>query len=65
MIEECPHVFIVGNQPKFETEVIEGPAGQQVRLLAMPRFSETGQLILLDSKTLEVEILRFDVFKEG
>ncbi|KAJ5108975.1 DNA polymerase alpha/epsilon subunit B [Penicillium angulare] len=34
----------------------------RVRLLAIPRFKETGELILVDSETLEVEVVRFGVF---
>ncbi|KIW83014.1 hypothetical protein Z517_02257 [Fonsecaea pedrosoi CBS 271.37] len=61
VIEECPHVFFVGNQPRFDTTVIDGPDGQQVRLIAIPRFHETGELVLVDSETLEVEVVRFDI----
>jgi len=63
-MEECPHVFFVGSQPNFDTAVIEGPAGQSVRLIAVPKFKETGELVLLDVDTLEVEIVKFDVFNE-
>ncbi|KAI9781589.1 MAG: hypothetical protein M1835_004269 [Candelina submexicana] len=62
VIEECPHVYFVGNQPKFDTAVIEGPAGQSVRLIAVPKFKETGQVVLLDVDSLDVEIVQFDVF---
>lgn len=34
----------------------------RVRLLSLPRFKETGELILVDSETLEVEVIRFGVF---
>ncbi|KAJ9606439.1 DNA polymerase delta small subunit Cdc1 [Cladophialophora chaetospira] len=61
VIEECPHVFFVGNQPRFDTTTIDGPSGQKVRLITIPRFHETGELVLLDSETLEVEIVKFDV----
>lgn len=64
VIEECPHVYIVGNQPQFETTVIEGPTGQNVRLIALPKFKETGEVVLLDADTLEVEIVKFEVFNE-
>ena len=62
MIDECPHVYFVGNQPRFDTAVIEGPAGQTVRLIAVPKFKETGEVVLVDAETLEVELLRFDVY---
>ncbi|SLM40440.1 dna polymerase delta subunit 2 [Lasallia pustulata] len=63
VIEECPHVYFVGNQPKFETTVIEGPAGQNVRLIAVPRFKERGEVVLLDMDSLDVEIVKFDVYE--
>ncbi|KAA6407429.1 MAG: hypothetical protein FRX48_08672 [Lasallia pustulata] len=63
VIEECPHVYFVGNQPKFETTVIEGPAGQNVRLIAVPRFKERGEVVLLDMDSLDVETVKFDVYE--
>ncbi|KIW72071.1 hypothetical protein PV04_00292 [Phialophora macrospora] len=62
VIDECPHVFFVGNQPKFDTTIIHGPAGQQVRLITLPKFHKTGELVLVDSETLDVEVVKFDVY---
>ena len=59
IMRECPHVFFAGNQPRFATSVIEGPEGQQVRLIAVPRFKETGTLVLLDAETLQAECVTF------
>lgn len=64
VIEECPHVYFVGSQPRFETNVIEGPDGQAVRLIAVPKFKETGELVLLDVETLDVECIQFELFNE-
>ena len=64
VIEECPHVYFVGSQPAFETAIIDGPAGQSVRLIAVPKFKETGEVVLLDMDTLEVESVKFEVFNE-
>ena len=64
VIEECPHVYFVGSQPHFETAVIEGPNGQSVRLIAVPKFKETGEVILLNTDDLEVECLKLEVFNE-
>lgn len=61
VLDACPHVFFVGNQPRFDTAVIDGPLGQRVRLVAVPSFSVSGELILVDAETLEVEVVRFDV----
>ncbi|RKF57674.1 DNA polymerase delta small subunit [Golovinomyces cichoracearum] len=61
VLDFCPHIFFVGSQPKFETSLIEGPDGQTVRLIAIPKFSETGELVLIDSETLETSIVKFIV----
>lgn len=54
-------MYFVGNQPRYETAVIEGPAGQTVRLVAIPIFRETGEIVLLNTDTLETEVVRFNV----
>lgn len=71
VLQTCPHVFFAGNQPQFRTTIIESASPSpafngtredgraRVRLLTIPKFSETGELILLDSETLEAEVVRF------
>lgn len=61
VIEECPHLFFIGNQPRFDTATIQGPEGQNVRLVTIPKFNETGQLVLIDTETLEPEIVQFEI----
>lgn len=51
---ECPHLYFVGCQPSFGTKVITGPDGQMVRLIAVPSFSSTRELVLVDTDTLDV-----------
>ena len=65
VIEECPHVYFVGNQSRFESTVIEGPLGQSVRLITVPKFKETGEVLLLDTDSLKVEVLKFEVHNAG
>ncbi|RMD41893.1 hypothetical protein DV735_g3215, partial [Chaetothyriales sp. CBS 134920] len=61
VLDECPHVYFVGNQPRFETAVVHGPDHQRVRLLTLPLFKTTGELVLVDADTLDVEIVKFQV----
>ena len=63
MLNDCPHLFFVGSQPKFDTAVIEGSEGQMVRLIAVPHFAETGEIVLVDSETLEVERVAISIFE--
>ncbi|KAL6855782.1 DNA polymerase alpha/epsilon subunit B domain-containing protein [Trichoderma novae-zelandiae] len=54
VLQSCPHVYFVGCQPEFATKVIHGPDGQSVRLIAVPSFSKSKELVLVDTETLEV-----------
>uniref|UniRef100_A0A9I9EAC7 DNA polymerase delta small subunit n=1 Tax=Cucumis melo TaxID=3656 RepID=A0A9I9EAC7_CUCME len=47
LIESCPHVYFIGNQDKFDTRLIKGAEGQMVRLIAIPRFCETGIAVMV------------------
>lgn len=54
VIKDCPHLYFVGCQPEFGTKVVSGPAGQSVRLITVPSFSTTKEIVLVDAETLEV-----------
>lgn len=38
------------------------PAMQRVRVLSIPKFHETGELVLVDTESLEVEVVKFGAF---
>ncbi|KAK3944202.1 DNA polymerase alpha/epsilon subunit B-domain-containing protein [Diplogelasinospora grovesii] len=54
VMKECPHLYFVGCQPEFGTETITGPDGQAVRLIAVPSFVHTREVVLVDTETLDV-----------
>lgn len=37
-------------------------SGPRVRLLSIPTFKETGELVLVDAETLEVEVVKFGTY---
>lgn len=61
VMKECPHLFFVGNQPEFSTRTISGPAGQSVRLITVPSFSDSKEIVLVDTETLEASKVKFTV----
>jgi len=54
-----PHLCFHGNQPQFETELVE-ENGIKCRLLCIPRFAENGQFVLFNVRTLDVKLIEFD-----
>lgn len=71
ILNEWPHVYIVGNQPHFgERDVkIKIKSGEEdgtitegnIKLITSPQFSETGEIVILDTKTMTTEIVRIDI----
>ena len=59
VLDEAPHIYFAGDQPRFQTTMVEGAQGQRVRVLMVPRFDRTGQLVLVDLNTLEPEVVQF------
>ncbi|KAH7402166.1 DNA polymerase alpha/epsilon subunit B-domain-containing protein [Phaeosphaeria sp. MPI-PUGE-AT-0046c] len=65
LVKECPHMFVAGCQASFGNSVIEGPAGQKVVLVSVPKFKEGGQVVLVDMESWEVEVVRLGVVGVG
>ena len=58
VMKTCPHLYFVGCQPEFGTRLLTGPEGQTVRLIAVPSFAATQEIVLVDSETLEVSTVK-------
>lgn len=54
-------MFFVGNQPEYKTSLMEGADGQKVRVVLIPKFAETGQIVVVDLETLDVELVTFSL----
>ncbi|KAH8917836.1 hypothetical protein BT69DRAFT_1248348 [Atractiella rhizophila] len=59
VMDACPDLYVVGNQQKFETRLMEGEQGQKVRIVMLPRFRQTGELVLVSLKSLDVKVVKF------
>lgn len=59
VLQQAPHVLFAGNQPAFETRLLEGPGGEAVRLVCVPSFLASGTLVLLNLRTLEATPMTF------
>lgn len=61
MMKTSPHLYFVGCQPEFSTKEIRGPEGQCIRLVTVPSFEATKELVLVDTETLEVSRVKIAV----
>ena len=59
ILQQTPHVYFIGNQPRFETSEAVGPDGQRTRVVLVPKFSETGEVVLVNTTTREVKLVAF------
>nr|XP_022333018.1 DNA polymerase delta subunit 2-like [Crassostrea virginica] len=59
IIKDCPHVLFAGNMTMFGSKVYKGSAGQEVRVVSIPRFSQTSTAVVVNLKTLECNPMQF------
>ncbi|KAJ5090718.1 hypothetical protein N7532_009402 [Penicillium argentinense] len=60
VIEDIIPLNLDGGDTEMTDSGTTAPA--RVRIMSIPRFQETGELVLLDTETLEVEVVRFGAF---
>lgn len=62
VVRAAPDVYVVGNQPAFATETVEVPqpgGTHTVRVVLVPEFARTQQVVVLDAETLEARVVSF------
>lgn len=62
ILTRTPDVYFVGNQPRFETRLVESDKDSKVkaRVVLVPSFAETGEIVLVNCATLETKLVRFE-----
>lgn len=60
VLDEWPHVYVVGNQPSYGFRDLE-MQGKKIKLISVPQFSTTGDLVLFDPTTLETEVINIAI----
>mgnify|MGYP006152389079 CR=1 FL=1 len=53
IVRQCPHIYFAGNQPRYESKLVDGPAGQRVRVIMVPDFHLERTCVLVNLDTLE------------
>ncbi|PVH18495.1 uncharacterized protein CXQ87_001425 [Candidozyma duobushaemuli] len=59
-LEETPHLYFAGNQSEFGSRKVQ--LGEfESTVVSIPEFAETGQMVLVNTSTLEVKVIEFGV----
>ena len=68
ILTETPDLYIVGNQISCSDRLIEcstDPTGSDVaqscRLIAVSKFAKTGEVVLVNTRTLEVDVIQLEL----
>jgi DNA polymerase delta subunit 2 len=62
--KNTPHIYFCGNcEEGFATKII-GEGEEKTPLVCIPKFSQTGEAVLVNLNNLDVEVLRFKVNEE-
>ncbi|KAJ7172733.1 DNA polymerase alpha/epsilon subunit B-domain-containing protein [Mycena filopes] len=67
LISQTPDLYIVGGQQRFGTKMMldKGEEGEEARkkcrLVLVPRFADTGTLVLVNLRTLDVKTVKFGI----
>ena len=65
ILDRLPHLYFIGNQPTFATKLLEEISAaeglKRCRIVLLPKFSQSGQVILVNSKTLAIKVIEFGI----
>ncbi|KAL7004740.1 DNA polymerase delta small subunit Cdc1 [Cystobasidiomycetes sp. EMM_F5] len=61
ILTQTPDVYFIGNQPQYESRLVASEADENVRsrVVLVPKFYETGQIVLLNCRSLECKVVEF------
>ena len=57
IITETPDIYAIGCQPRFATRLVKD-GKRRSRVVLVPSFSQTGILVLVGLKSLDVRVVR-------
>ncbi|XP_064477824.1 DNA polymerase delta subunit 2-like isoform X2 [Ornithodoros turicata] len=60
IMEQCPHIYFAGNQPKYSTKLLKGDEGQEVLLVTVPKFCESLSCVWINLQSLECQPMVFE-----
>lgn len=59
VMKECPDIYFAGNMDKYDTKLITADEGQMIRLICVPKFSESKTAVLVNLQDLTTQPISF------
>ena len=59
-MEDAPDIFFAGNQDQYESDTFTNKIGHTTRIICVPSFKTTHQVVLVDLDTLESTPITFN-----
>ncbi|KAF9368649.1 hypothetical protein CPB97_004403 [Podila verticillata] len=60
IMTKTPHIYFIGNQDKFASQLVTGKQGQRTRVVTLPSFASTGTIALVNLRTLDCHSVNFN-----
>ena len=60
IIEKFPHVYFCGNQDIYKERVLQN-GDKCLKMVSIPRFRETGSIVLMDAESLQTYEIKIDM----
>lgn len=67
-MHETPDIYLIGNQPAFKTKLVverttekDGESSKRCRVVLIPKFRQSGVVVLVNLRTLQVKTVSFAV----
>ncbi|ODV67961.1 DNA polymerase delta small subunit [Hyphopichia burtonii NRRL Y-1933] len=57
---ETPHLYFVGNQKRYDADLLQSDQ-IKVKLISVPKFSSTGEIVLVDTQSLQLEVVKISL----
>jgi DNA polymerase delta subunit 2 len=64
VLEQCPHIYFVGNQDNYESRLAKGQDGQIVRLISIPEYSKSKTFVLVNLDTLNCHPITIETYSD-
>ncbi|KZC11620.1 PREDICTED: DNA polymerase delta small subunit-like [Dufourea novaeangliae] len=61
IITEYPDIYFAGNMDKYDTKLVTANEGQTIRVICIPKFSETQTAVLVDLQDLRSQPVSFSI----